>query len=86
MSGSRRARMRRGWRKALGAAAGLAVSGCAVKDLKAPCAPDEGAPVAAYAEAPPTPAPFGDTNRCGALRPLNRIDAGAGDGGLHGGE
>ncbi len=75
----------------LGVGAGLSLSGCAYQELKAPCARDEGAPVASYAEPPAMPEPFASMDRCGAMRPLNKgpldkQDTGAGDGGLLRGE
>ncbi|WP_245504430.1 hypothetical protein [Lichenihabitans psoromatis] len=50
--------------------AALAVSGCAYKPLKAPCAPDEGGAPLAYAPAPSntTPEPFRSFDRCGPMR------------------
>lgn len=51
-------------------AAALAVSGCAYKPLKAPCAPDEGGAPLAYAPAHPntTPEPFRSFDQCGPMR------------------
>ena len=67
--------------------ASLALSSCAYKELKAPCARDEGAPAMSYAEIPATPEPFASMDRCGVMRPLNKGEQiGAGDGGLHRGE
>ena len=61
------------------AAVAMALAGCAYKDLKAPCAPDEGrrAPLA-YAEPPSPPEPFEETDACGPMTPINkgRLDSG----------
>ena len=55
-------------------ATGMAVplSGCAYRDLKAPCAPDEAPAASSFAERQSEPEPFASMDRCGALRPLNR--------------
>ena len=51
-------------------ATAVALSGCAYKPLKAPCAPDEGGVPLAYAPAFPTasPEPFRALDRCGPMR------------------
>ena len=79
----------------LAAGTNLALSGCAYKELQAPCARDEGSAMS-YADVPATPEPFASMDRCGAMRPLNKgpLKAGAldhdltgvADGGLHRGE
>jgi hypothetical protein len=52
---------------------GLALSGCAYKPLKAPCAPDEGGLPLAYADPPPaplTPELFRTLDACGPMKPI----------------
>jgi hypothetical protein len=50
----------------------LALSGCAYKPLKAPCAPDEGGTPLAYSDLPPQPQPeaFAHLDGCGPMRPI----------------
>jgi hypothetical protein len=51
----------------------LALSGCAYKPLKAPCAPDEGGQPLAYADPPPAlavPEPLRAFDSCGPMRPI----------------
>ena len=55
------------------AAVAIALASCAYKDLKAPCAPDEGrrAPLA-YAEPPSPTHPFEEADACGPMTPVNK--------------
>ncbi|MDF2119200.1 hypothetical protein PY365_26895 [Roseiarcaceae bacterium H3SJ34-1] len=50
----------------------VALSGCAYKPLKAPCAPDEGGTPLAYSDmpAPTQPEAFESLDRCGPMRPI----------------
>lgn len=53
------------------AVAALALTGCAYKPLKAPCAPDEGGAPLAYAEPKAsTVEPFRALDRCGPMKPI----------------
>ena len=54
----------------LAAIACLALSGCAYKPLKAPCAADEDDRPLSYSEAPPTPEPFRTLHACGPMKPI----------------
>ena len=51
----------------------LPMTGCAYKELKAPCGPDEGRPLA-YAETTQQklPAPFDEMDSCGPMRWINK--------------
>ena len=58
---------------ALAIAAGVLLSGCAYKPLKAPCGPDEGGQPLAYAPEAPLPAgpePFISPGSCGPMKPI----------------
>ena len=60
-------------RVAIVAAICVALSGCAYKPLKAPCAPDEGDQPLAYTDAPAAPAspePFRTLDSCGPMKPI----------------
>ncbi len=72
---------------AAAAATAFSLSGCAYRDLKAPCARDEAPAALSYAGAPREPEAFAALEGCGALRPINRGEAlDQDDGDLHRGE
>ena len=51
----------------------LALSGCAYKPLKAPCAPDEDDRPLSYTDGPPaptTPEPLRALDACGPMKPI----------------
>ncbi len=56
----------------LGFAVCVALSGCAYKPLKAPCAPDEGSRPLAYSETSSSPQPdaFRSFDSCGPMQPI----------------
>jgi hypothetical protein len=58
---------------ALAIAAGVMLSGCAYKPLKAPCSPDEGGQPLAYAPqsaGSPMPEAFWSLDSCGPMKPI----------------